>query len=434
MMGSGKTQAMYAEIRNNPDKSYMVVTPYLKTIQDAKSENLNIYEPEYKGGTKMDSLKYLLSHGYNICCTHSLFLDVDNEIWDLIHDGGYTLFIDEALDVVKPINDLIDDIGYQVKKGTATFLINQGVIHVDEFCRVTWCGKPTLEDYEYKYLEPLIKSGNVLCVKGQLFLWMFPPEVFRAFENVFILSYLFEGSVFDGYLKIHSLDYKLGGVSGQYGDAHGFSFSEYREDSENRKALQQVISIYDGVANAIGEKKYALSSTWYSTATSTDLKAVQKGFNTFYKATKNNSRRLMWTTYKDYQDALCIYGAKYIRKLTKDEKYALENNSKSENTELNKLQCFVSCSCRATNDYADRNMLAYLVNRFYNPLIKGMFRDKYNIRLNEDRFALSEMIQWIWRSRIRKNQLPLEERNISLYIPSQRMRNLMRQWLSGKAI
>lgn len=165
MMGSGKTQAMYAEIRNNPDKSYMVVTPYLKTIQDAKSENLNIYEPEYKGGTKMDSLKYLLSHGYNICCTHSLFLDVDNEIWDLIHDGGYTLFIDEALDVVKPINDLIDDIGYQVKKGTATFLINQGVIHVDEFCRVTWCGKPTLEDYEYKYLEPLIKSGNVLCVK-----------------------------------------------------------------------------------------------------------------------------------------------------------------------------------------------------------------------------------------------------------------------------
>ena len=112
----------------------------------------------------------------------------------------------------------------------------------------------------------------------------------------------------------------------------------------------------------------------------------------------------------------------------------MENNSKSENTELNKLQCFVSCSCRATNDYADRNMLAYLVNRFYNPLIKGMFRDKYNIRLNEDRFALSEMIQWIWRSRIRKNQLPLEERNISLYIPSQRMRNLMQQWLSGKEI
>lgn len=130
MMGSGKTQAMYAEIRNNPDKSYMVVTPYLKTIQDAKNENLNMYEPEYKGGTKMDSLKYLLSHGYNIGCTHSLFLDVDSEVWYLIRDGGYTLFIDEALDVVKPINDLIDNIGYQVKSGTANFLINQGIIEV----------------------------------------------------------------------------------------------------------------------------------------------------------------------------------------------------------------------------------------------------------------------------------------------------------------
>lgn len=111
MMGTGKTQAMYQMIRSNPNKSFMVVTPYLKTIRDAKDAGLAISEPEYKGGTKLDSLKYLLSHGCNVGCTHSLFLDVDREVWDLIRDSGYTLFIDEALDVVKPINDLIDDAG-----------------------------------------------------------------------------------------------------------------------------------------------------------------------------------------------------------------------------------------------------------------------------------------------------------------------------------
>lgn len=434
MMGSGKTQAMYAEIRNNPDKSYMVVTPYLKTIQDAKAQALSLHEPEYKGGTKMDSLKYLLSHGYNIGCTHSLFLDVDSEVWYLIRDGGYTLFIDEALDVVKPINDLIDNIGYQVKSGTANFLINQGIIEVDEFCRVTWCGKPTNDDYEYKYLEPLIKTGNVLCVKGQLFLWMFPPQVFEAFNNVYILSYLFTGSVFDAYLKIHGLDYTLGGVAGRYGTADGFHFAEYVDDSERRKELSAAINIYEGVANRIGDKRCNLSATWYDKAQPSDIAAVRKSFNTFLKSAKKSGKHLMWTSYKGEKDALCIKGAGFVHPPTKEEKQALHADPDCKDASLNKLRCFVSCNAKATNDYYDRQVLAYLINRFYNPLIQDMFRDKYHIKLDGDRYALSEMIQWIWRSCIRRSDLPMEERKIDLFIPSKRMRNLLVRWLAGEPI
>jgi hypothetical protein len=33
------------------------------------------------------------------------------------------------------------------------------------------------------------------------------------------------------------------------------------------------------------------------------------------------------------------------------------------------------------------------------------------------------MIQWIWRSRIRKGE------NINIYIPSMRMRNLLNAWM-----
>lgn len=215
-MGSGKTQAMYRVIRENPDKSYMFVTPYLNTIQDAIDSGLDIRQPEYKGGSKADSLKYLLSHGYNIGCTHSLFLDADDDLLDIIQNGGYTLFIDEALDVIKPVNDLIDDVGHRVKKGTAKFLIQQGIIKVDDHGKVIWCGEHVGDDYEYAYLEPLVKSGNVLCIDNQLFLWMFPPKIFSVFERVIILSYLFKGSVFDAYLKIHGLDYEMGGVSGNY--------------------------------------------------------------------------------------------------------------------------------------------------------------------------------------------------------------------------
>ncbi len=138
IMGSGKTQAMYKMIRSHPEQSFMIVTPYKATIAAAIKELPNMYQPEYNGGNKLDDLKRLLSHGKNIVCTHSLFLNVDNEVWDLVRDGGYTLFIDEVLDVIKPINDIIDDVGYRVKNGTASFLIKANVISVDDKCRVFW--------------------------------------------------------------------------------------------------------------------------------------------------------------------------------------------------------------------------------------------------------------------------------------------------------
>ncbi len=54
MMGTGKTQAMYNEIRTHPEKSYFIVTPFLSTIEDAIKELPNTFQPEYKGGTKLD--------------------------------------------------------------------------------------------------------------------------------------------------------------------------------------------------------------------------------------------------------------------------------------------------------------------------------------------------------------------------------------------
>lgn len=137
MMGSGKTQAMYQSIRNNPKQSYAIVTPFISTIKSAIKELPDTHEPEYKGGNKLDSLKYLLSHGCNIACTHSLFLNVDDEVWDMVKNGGYILYIDEALNVARPINELIDDPDYHVKAGTAKFLLSRNIISVDSFGRVS---------------------------------------------------------------------------------------------------------------------------------------------------------------------------------------------------------------------------------------------------------------------------------------------------------
>ena len=57
-------------------------------------------------------------------------------------------------------------------------------------------------------------------------------------------------------------------------------------------------------------------------------------------------------------------------------------------------------------------------------MIKQFFIDK-NVTIDEDTWALSELLQWVFRSAIR------EHKEINIYIPSKRMRELLLEWLNS---
>ena len=86
---------------------------------------------------------------------------------------------------------------------------------------------------------------------------------------------------------------------------------------------------------------------------------------------------------------------------------------------------FIPINARASNDYRHKESMAYLGNRYFNPQYISFFREK-GIKLDEDLWAVSELIQWVWRGRIR------DGKEMNLFIPSDRMRNLLRDWLEGK--
>ena len=77
---------------------------------------------------------------------------------------------------------------------------------------------------------------------------------------------------------------------------------------------------------------------------------------------------------------------------------------------------------RATNKYKDRASVVYPVNRYLNPFVKNFFTTN-GIEINEDGYALTEMLQFIWRSAIRDGE------EIWIYIPSIRMRRLLYEWI-----
>ena len=83
---------------------------------------------------------------------------------------------------------------------------------------------------------------------------------------------------------------------------------------------------------------------------------------------------------------------------------------------------FLTFNAKATNAYRNRKYLVYIVNLFMNVNDKRFYQ-KHGIDVDEDAYALSIMVQWIWRSAIRDGD------EIGLYIPSRRMRNLLINWI-----
>ena len=79
---------------------------------------------------------------------------------------------------------------------------------------------------------------------------------------------------------------------------------------------------------------------------------------------------------------------------------------------------------KATDKLKHKQALAYLVDRHQSPVVAGYFEDM-NVPIREILFALTELIQWIWRSRIRKG----EPEPIQLYLPSARMRTILTNWI-----
>ena len=87
-------------------------------------------------------------------------------------------------------------------------------------------------------------------------------------------------------------------------------------------------------------------------------------------------------------------------------------------------ECFVEYNCRGTNEHKSKNVLVYAVNVYPHTVVDRFFESR-GIKIDKNEYALSTMVQWIWRSAIR------DGKEIWIYIPSRRMRNILTEWLAS---
>lgn len=388
-MGSGKTSWFIDEILNkNTEENILYITPYLSEIERIQSlTTRRIASPENKGKGKLDNLSKLLSNQMDIAATHELFRRFDDKCKNALKENDYTLILDETLTAVEPF--------HFTKKDDFQYLLNNHDITVADNGLIEWVGSEL--DTRFDDIRILSKNKCLFKVDDKFFLWHFPHEIFSLFKKVYILTYLFDGSLMKYYFDLYQISYDIKSVmniDGQY------KLVDYYKP--NKKICRERIKIYEGKLNTnISQKKNVLSATWSRSPYYKNERKILKNnlFNFQHNIIKANSQNTIWTCYKD------------CKKELKSKGYT---NS------------FVPCNCRATNDYRDATCLMYCVNWFENPEIVKFFAER-GITVNQDKIALSSLLQWIWRSNIRN---PNGNEKINIYVPSTRMRNLLIDWLN----
>lgn len=394
IMGSGKTSWAIQYMNENPDNPYIYITPYLEEVERLKHscQSINMKDPQHKGIGKQDDFHNMLIKKETIASTHTLFRMSNKTTNELIRYGNYTLILDEVMDVIEELH---------IKPKDIEIMIKSELITIDEDGIITW--DQTKEDYDTRYNDIKLMASNKTLIyhSNTVFIWNFPAEIFRSFKEVYILTYFFEGQIQKYYYDLYNIKYEYHTVIGEYGNYQLKkleSASECRE-YDNKRHLKTLINIckYEKI-NAIGDDYYALSFSWYDKKSKDAIKSLKNNMYNFLKnMNKTDADHRMWTTFKKAR-------------------HKLKGSGYSNG--------FVPFNKRAVNKYRERDVIAYCVNVFMRPIIKSYLLDK-DIVINEDAYALSEMLQWIWRSAIRDNK------EINIYIPSKRMRELLEEYLES---
>lgn len=382
-MGSGKTTAAINYMNENEGR-YIYITPFLSEGERVKQAcpSLSFKEPDDSDGTKLNSLKKLMEAGENIVSTHSLFTHFDNDVIALLKSNEYILIADEVMEVINVLNVDSDDIN---------MLHEMKFIEKGEHQSVKWITSAPKKSSIYYPIYSIISSNDSLrFINNHFLIETLPVSLFCYFKDIMILTYMFDSSIQRAYYDLNGIEYDYWYVTNDY------HFTDDISKNGNFKPDTSLINIVStDNYNSIGDDMYSFSKEWIKDQE--NQKNVKRVTNNMIRGCwkLKSGTRHMWSTFKDY--------AGYV----KPERIASD---------------FVSVNARATNEFADIHYCSYLANIFIHPAITQFFSSN-GIKLNQNDYALSQLLQWVYRSAIRKGE------PIHVYLPSKRMRTLFIEWL-----
>lgn len=401
VMGSGKSSGVLKWIDNNPQNKYIFVSPLLSEVEDGGrvSEALDhvvFVSPTYTDDhdRKQDHLLELLKSGVNVSCTHTLYLSMTDEHLKWIEAHEYILIIDEEISVIDGMNAYsFTDIKWLLSHNHMRVSESDGML--------VWVGSDVQVDKKHKYgfLKQLCDSHSLYATKRSesILVTQLPVRLITAAKRVIILTYMFKGNILDCFLRLKGI-----GVT---------EFTEVVVSPISVESISKLVEVIPTPKNfKLGGK---LSSTWWKAASAQDIKAVSNAIMSVCRTTNAMPENLMYTLPKSrfHKDGRQNVVSPRGYRQYKDEDGVVQ-------------YCWLPCSLRATNDYAHKNVLIHAYKRHPLQSVNAYLQD-YGHPIDIEVFALSELLQWVWRSAIRNGE------PISVCILSDKMLRLFETWLKG---
>jgi hypothetical protein len=221
-------------------------------------------------------------------------------------------------------------------------------------------------------------------------MWEYPIEFIKAFDKVEVLTYLFKGSVFHKYLDFYGIQHET--VLGIQLPSNVFDLINIIDNTKMNR-----IGDRDAAFSVSDQRRYVKDS-----ATAITVKANLGNYFRNSTYGKSNTEERLWTC---LGEAFSTFkGAGYTK-------------------------CHIAHNTKAVNDYMNTSQLAYIYNAYIHPEPYKYLLDRgEQFAPDQDRYPLSELLQWVYRSRVRVNE------PINLYIPSSRMRGLLLDWMGGNIV
>lgn len=395
IMGTGKSSAAITYMNEHPEKRFIYITPYLDEATRIANgcETMCFFEPQKKAefnGSKTLHTIDLVQRGKNVATTHQAFQFYPQELLDIVREKGYTLIIDENVDVLETLEDDYYDIQMAIDAGYIEDCGN-GMHHLV---------KDVYRGSTHRDLFRTLRTRDIIKVsrdnKEYFYYWQLPPELITSFEDVFILTYLFNGQSLHYFLEMYKIPYEFIGVDKDDGGTFRFSSTRRYVPAYVGTLKDKIHIVNNDNLNMVGEDEFSLSMNWFKKGGSDVIQLKNNLYNFFYNIHRTSSLdQKMWSTYKEAKHLL--QGKGYTKG-------------------------FIPFNKRATNEYKNRDVVAYCVNLYMN-VGQKIFYQNNQVDVNESDYALSIMVQWIWRSAIR------DGKEIWLYVPSKRMRDLLTNWI-----
>jgi len=389
--GSGKTMELLDTINGSTGQAYLVVVPTrLEIARYLEALGPEVVAPE-PAATKGDDLLHLLNQGKTIVTTHALFDMMNDEHYYFLKQ--YVVVIDEAVEVVKPVP------GGPIL-GFHEVYVDNGYARIEDDGLVTvlpkWHAEMDLasdvlsrELYNLARKKRLWKAVDTGFWSNQL-----PLEAFTAPMKVLVMTYLHEYSYLALFLKHKGIPFQ----------------------AKRNPDLEDFFRGYcrDHIEVTRGASAYLEECNWSATAS----KKITPAKASKIKAALKDVRRrdigsapaseVIWSTLKIAKE---VIGGK-----------------RGKTTEEN----FVSRSTKGTNQYDQASVGLYLNSIHMHPTIAGFYHASERFK---DGYALSEMLQWIFRMRCRRymtqGNAGLEAIKCKVVVPCKRMRDLWERFING---